>query len=209
MLKAIKFKFFNYLFRDVLSADLINKLLHEERINNCNKSTIKDQSSRFYEEARVLNLADDPSKILIGKNTHIRGDLVVFPSGGIIRIGSNCFIGENSRIWSQDGIEIKDNVLISHNVNIHDTNSHPINYLDRREDFKKIISSGFDSIKRNIITKPITINDDAWIGFNSIILKGVTIGRAAIVAAGSVVISDVEDFTIVAGNPAKTIKKIL
>ena len=49
------------------------------------------------------------------------------------------------------------------------------------------------------------IGDDAWIGFNATILKGVKIGRGAIVAAGSVVVKDVPDNAIVAGNPAKVI----
>ena len=50
--------------------------------------------------------------------------------------------------------------------------------------------------------------DDAWIGFNSIILKGVTVGRGAVVGAGSVVTNDVPDHTVVAGNPARVIKKL-
>ena len=61
----------------------------------------------------------------------------------------------------------------------------------------------------NIVkTKPIVIEDDVWVGFNSIILKGVTIGKGSIVAAGSVVSKDVEPFTVVAGNPALVIKKM-
>ena len=60
----------------------------------------------------------------------------------------------------------------------------------------------------NIITAKIVINDYAWINFNSIILKGVTIGEGAIVAAGAVVTQDVPPFTLVAGNPAKVVKKL-
>lgn len=56
------------------------------------------------------------------------------------------------------------------------------------------------------ITSPIIIKDHAWISFNAIILKGVTIGKSAIVTAGAVVTKDVPDFTVVAGNPAKIVK---
>ena len=56
------------------------------------------------------------------------------------------------------------------------------------------------------ITKPIIIGDHVWIGKNALILKGVTIGNGAIVAAGSVVVKDVSAKTLVAGNPAKVIK---
>ncbi len=54
--------------------------------------------------------------------------------------------------------------------------------------------------------KPVVICDRAWIGFNSIILKGVVVGEGAVVGAGSVVSNDVAPYTVVAGNPAKFIK---
>ena len=52
----------------------------------------------------------------------------------------------------------------------------------------------------------IIIEDDAWIGFNAIITKGVRIGKGAIVGAGTIITEDVPDFAIVVGNPAKIIK---
>jgi len=57
-------------------------------------------------------------------------------------------------------------------------------------------------------TKGIKINDNAWVGMNCIILKGVTIGEGAIVAAGSVVTKDVQAWTLVGGNPARILKEI-
>lgn len=60
--------------------------------------------------------------------------------------------------------------------------------------------------KQPYTREPITIGNDVWIGACSIILKGVTIGDGAVVAAGSVVTKDVEPYTIVGGNPAKFIK---
>jgi maltose O-acetyltransferase len=60
----------------------------------------------------------------------------------------------------------------------------------------------------DIQSKPILIEDDVWIGFNSAVLKGVTIGKGSIVAACSVVTKDVPEFVIVAGNPAKVVKEI-
>ena len=111
-------------------------------------------------------------------------------------------------MWSQDEIVIGNNVLIAHNVNIHDTNSHPIDFIERRQDYKEIITNGFPNSKENISCKSIHIEDDVWIGFNSIILKGVKIGKNSIIAAGSVVLSDIPSNVIVAGNPAKIIKKL-
>ncbi|MBN1115265.1 MAG: acyltransferase [Oligoflexia bacterium] len=63
-------------------------------------------------------------------------------------------------------------------------------------------------LNRENTTGPVHIKEGAFIGVNSIIMPNVTIGKCAIVAAGSVVTNDVEDFSVVGGNPAKFIKKI-
>ena len=64
------------------------------------------------------------------------------------------------------------------------------------------------SLGAEVKISPVRINDRAWLGFNSIILKGVTIGEGAIIGAGSVVTKDVPAYTIVAGNPARIIQEI-
>ncbi len=165
-------------------------------------------NSKLYKESVINNFTNNPDKIIIGNNTHIRGELLVFNYGGKIKIGDNSFIGDGTRIWSGESVEIGSNVLISHNVNIIDSNSHEINHDERAKGFKKIILSGHPHLKGNIKTSPIIIEDYVWINFNVIILKGVTIGKGAIIGAGSVVLQNVEPFTLVAGNPAKFIKKV-
>ena len=62
--------------------------------------------------------------------------------------------------------------------------------------------------EQGISTRPVVIGDDVWIGANAVILPGVTIGRHVVVAAGAVVTKDVPENTIVAGVPAKVIKKL-
>jgi acetyltransferase-like isoleucine patch superfamily enzyme len=62
--------------------------------------------------------------------------------------------------------------------------------------------------EQGIGTKPVVIGDDVWIGANAVILPGVTIGRHVVVAAGAVVTKDVPDYSLVAGVPAKEIKKL-
>ena len=97
-------------------------------------------------------------------------------------------------------VTIGNRVLISHLVNIHDTNSHPVDANKRHEQFLQILERGHPSEgDLDVRSAPIRIGDDVWIGFNSIILKGVTIGPRAIVAAGSVVTEDVPPAVIVAG----------
>jgi acetyltransferase-like isoleucine patch superfamily enzyme len=189
----------------------INELL--EKLNNNRSSQYESlvsisSESKLYEKVKIINMQNSKEKIVIGKHTHIRGDLVVFASGGRISIGDYCYIGEDSKIWSQDEIEIGNNVLIAHNVNIHDTNSHPINFIERRKDYSEIISSGFSKKNESIICKKIIIGDDVWIGFNSIILKGVEIGARSIIASGTVVTNSIPADVIVAGNPAVIIKTL-
>nr|WP_094571377.1 acyltransferase [Mucilaginibacter xinganensis] len=162
----------------------------------------------FGHKASVFNIQKDKSKIEIDENSHIKGELTVYKHGGRIKIGKYCFVGENTKIWSAKNISIGDRVLIAHNVNIHDCNDHPIDANERHQHYKSILTTGHaDDIALN--EKEIIIGDDVWIGFNSTILKGVTIGQGAIVGACSVVTKDIPAHTIVAGNPARIIKSIV
>jgi acetyltransferase-like isoleucine patch superfamily enzyme len=169
-------------------------------------SDLVNNGSKFYKESNVFNFQSNPEKITCGKNTHIRGELLVFAYGGSISVGDYCYIGEGSRIWSGEMVKIGNNVLISHNVNIIDTNSHELNEIERHETYKKIIFEGHPSKKGSIETSQIVIENNVWISFNSIILKGVSIGEGSIIAAGSVVTKDVPPYTVVGGNPAVIIK---
>lgn len=161
-------------------------------------------SVQFMPESRVVNLRNNRVLIKIGANTVVRGELLIYMHGGSIDIGDYCYIGEDSRIWSANRIYIGDRVLIAHNVNIHDSNDHPIDPLERHEHYKKIITTGHPK-QVNMKSAEINIEDDVWIGFNSIILKGVTIGRGSIIAAGTLVNRDIEPFSIIAGNPMSSV----
>ncbi|MBI3235973.1 MAG: acyltransferase [Bacteroidetes bacterium] len=175
------------------------------KIYHRSKELILGKDSRVYPETRIHNFQQDVKKITVGDNSHIRGELLVFASGGEITIGNNSFVGEGSKIWSAEKICIGSNVLISHNVNIIDTNSHELDHLQRAEGFKQIVSQGHPKQKGAIESAKIIIEDYAWISFNAIILKGVTIGQGAIIAAGSIVTRDVPPFAVVAGKPAEII----
>lgn len=168
---------------------------------------IYDRTTIFHPEASVMAL-NSRNSIVIGPGSHIRGLLQTYPHGGNIIIGKNCYVGDHTRIWSSSKIEIGDFVLISHNVNIFDDTTHPIDPIERRKHAECIFTRGFPKIIDSLDPKPIKIEKDAWICCNSIILRGITIGEGAVVAAGSVVTKDVPAYTLVAGNPAKIIKKL-
>ncbi|MBB5317221.1 acyltransferase [Tunturibacter empetritectus] len=188
-------KFFCTFSRLVEKAELLHK----------KESCLLGEGAHLHPSSRVENNQAKREAIVIAARSQILGQLLVLGHGGIIKIGESCFVGEHSRIWSADSIAIGDRVLISHNVNIHDHNAHSLSAEKRRLHIIEIFSKGHPVHLEDVASAPIVIEDDAWIGFNSTILKGVRIGRGAIVGAATVVTKDVPAYAIVAGNPAKTI----
>ena len=112
-------------------------------------------------------------------------------------------------------VEFGNNIFVAWGSYFYDHDSHPLDYKLRQEDITQQLldyRNGVSFTKNKnweaVNTAPIKICDNAWIGMNCIILKGVTIGEGAIVGAGSVVTKSVPPWTIVGGNPAKVIKEI-
>lgn len=156
-------------------------------------------------------LSDAGRSITIGDRTWFDGILNMFPhnSDCALMIGSDSYVGENSRIWCSKSITIGNRVLIAHDVNIFDNTTHPIDKKHRYEHECILKTQGMPNVKFPTIEEaPVEISDDVWIGCNSIILKGVYIGSGSIVAAGSVVTKDVPANVMVAGNPARVIKQL-
>lgn len=161
----------------------------------------------FYGTTRISNNLRDPKAIIIGAFTHVKGELTTFGHGGKITLGEYCYVGEQTRIWSAREITIGDRVLISHHVNIFDSDTHPLSPKARHEQFRSMITIGHPK-SLDLRENPVKIADDVLIGCSCIILAGVSIGKAAVVGAGSVVTRDVPPYTIVAGNPARIIRQI-
>ena len=96
-------------------------------------------------------------------------------------------------ISAAKSIKIGNRVMIGSGALIMDSDYHPLNPIDRR----------FASTKGKCL--PVVIGDDVFIGARAVITKGVTIGEAAVIAAGAVVVKDAAPWTIVGGNPAREI----
>lgn len=111
--------------------------------------------------------------------------------GRFTKIGKNVFINHGCSFLDLGGITIEDEVLIGPQVKLV-TENHPLDPATRK----------------GLITKPILIRRNAWIGAGATILPGVTVGENSVVAAGAVVSKDVADNTVVGGIPAKVIKSI-
>src|SRR5262249_49063058 len=125
-----------------------------------------------------------------------------------IGIGHHCFVGEGSQIWAFKRIDIGNYVLISHLVDIHDGDTHPLDAELRRQHCIDLFERKHATDYASVPAVPVVIEDDVWIGFKSTILKGVTIGKGAVVGAGSVVTKNVPAYTLVAGNPARVLGRL-
>jgi acetyltransferase-like isoleucine patch superfamily enzyme len=166
-----------------------------------------EPGARLAPSARIRNARGSTPAIKVGGHSFVAGELLTFAHGGRIEIGQWCFIGEGARIWSADRVSIGDRVLISHNVNIFDSLTHPLDARLRHEHFRAIMLHGHPHAI-DLGERPVEIGDDVWIGANSCILRGVTIGAGAIVGACSVVTQDVPAGCVFAGNPARLVKML-
>jgi acetyltransferase-like isoleucine patch superfamily enzyme len=163
--------------------------------------------AKLYPTARIRNVSGNDDHIRVGRSSLIVGELLTFAHGGKIDIGEWCYVGTGTRIWSALSITIGDRVLIAHNVNIFDSLTHPINAEERHKQFIAIVRSGHPK-EIDLDERAVDIASDAWIGAHAIILRGVSIGRGSIVGAGAVVTKNIPPYTIVAGNPARTVREL-
>lgn len=126
-------------------------------------------------------------------SSNLRGTLYV-EDGAQLSIGNH--VGMSStRIWVSQAITIGDHVNIGGGTLITDTDAHPLDWKDRRNNRGKVLSA------------PVIIEDDVWIGAQCIILKGVTIGARTVIGAGSVVTHSIPADCIAAGNPCRILRK--
>jgi galactoside O-acetyltransferase len=173
-----------------------------------------EPSSILLKSCRFL-IRTDENKIIIGSDSTVGCHFIFESNSGRIEIGDKSYIGGGSTLISQERISIGSNVTIAWGTTIYDHNSHSLDFKQRRKDISRQVEcyrKGVDLITTKdwstVKSSEIIIEDDAWIGFNCIILKGVTIGRGAVVGAGSVVRESVAPWTVVAGNPAVLIKSL-
>jgi len=150
---------------------------------------------------------------------HARTQLLLLGKNKLISHGKDLHIGKSTRLWAPDHITIGDCVYIGKEVYIeanvtlgnyvlianrvafvgrHDHDFSAIGYPVRLSPW--IGDMDNSNPKR---TEEVTVNDDVWIGYGATIMTGITIGKGAIIAAGSVVVKDVSAYSIVAGVPAK------
>jgi acetyltransferase-like isoleucine patch superfamily enzyme len=155
-------------------------------------SAYVDSGCRLHASSAEIEIGDN-SRIM--RNAYVCSYVSNARSGEGIYIGNKSWVGINSVLSSgQGGLFIGNNVLISSNVIIV-TGNH---------DYRDVAAT---TAEQEYSGSPIHIHDDVWVGASAVILGGVTIGKHAVIAAGSVVTTDVPAYTLVGGVPAKIIKK--
>lgn len=166
------------------------------RLAICQKDLEINHESRCY--------ADTPGQITIGRHCRVFAHLHV-QGQGRITIGNHCCIYRRTVIGAVNSITIGDCAIISNHVHIYDNNNHPTNPEIRRQ----MCIDDFDGGTwkwTHADSAPIVIGDNVWIGEYAAIMKGVTIGDGAVVAAHAVVTKAVPPRAVVAGNPARVVK---
>lgn len=147
------------------------------------------------------------SNITIGKNALIDGTIEVYKRG-VLSVGNNFFLGR-SRIYCAGRMSIGNYVLISDSVAIMDSDLHPTSALARRTIADDWAAGHFPDVYAADNVPETIIGDDVWIGYGAVILKGASIGQGSIVGAGSVVVNSVPEYCVVAGSPARIIKRLV
>jgi acetyltransferase-like isoleucine patch superfamily enzyme len=163
--------------------------------------------SGFQSSTNICKNRGSKDQVKIGDDCRIGCDVFCTPRARI-EIGDRTSIGARSQISAALQISIGKYCFISTDVFIRDNNAHPTDPELRRKQFEQFKSRNYLDMLEDSDCAPVTIGDDVWIGLRVIILKGVTIGDGAIIAAGAVVTKDVPPMTIAAGNPAKIVKKL-
>ena len=134
----------------------------------------------------ILTMKDNTELVVNGEFKFFYGaDILLLPNSKLT-LGKDSYINSDCKIRCYNEIVIGDRCAISHDFTIMDSDGHSINGKQ--------------------IVKPVQINNDVWIGTRVTVLKGVTIGDGAVVAAGSVVTKDVPPYSLVAGVPARVVK---
>ena len=163
---------------------LIDDIFHTmETAQELANVSVRDQKRVHELMAEILGKPLDESTTLLPP--------LYIDYGKPVTIGKDCFIQQCCTFFGRGGITIGNGVFIGPKSNLITINHDP-NPDNRSATYGR----------------PIVIEDKVWIGINSTILPGVKIGYGAIVGAQSVVTHDVPPMTIVAGNPARVIKKI-
>jgi carbonic anhydrase/acetyltransferase-like protein (isoleucine patch superfamily) len=150
--------------------------------------------------------ADIGVRLARGAHTYKGTTFDVGPSGRV-RLGEYALV-HGARIICDSLVEIGDHAMLSWNVLLMDSYRTPRAPEARRALLREIGASSARGLPPDHSPRPVIVGPNTWIGFDSCVLPGVTVGRGSIVGARSVVVEDVPPYTVVAGNPSRVIRRL-
>lgn len=163
---------------------------------------------------QLYNFPKIPRVMLrIGEMSHVFGHFALLREDATINIGDRCQIGA-SHFISGTKITLGNDVIVSWGCSFIDTDNHAVAWEDRKNDVLECYADYMNDPRNMVATRawkgvnfePVHIGSRSWVGFNSIILKGVSLAENTVVGAGSVVPRSCnEPNSILAGNPAKKV----
>ena len=150
---------------------------------------------------------NEPDALVIGANCTMDGVHFALGEKGRVQIGDYCYF-TNAVLLCELEMRIGNYVVIGWNATIADSDFHPLTPAERIADAIACSPLGQGRPRPEIPKRPVTIEDDVWIGPNATILKGVRIGTGAFIEAGSLVTRDVPAHARIMGNPAQVIGEV-
>jgi acetyltransferase-like isoleucine patch superfamily enzyme len=143
--------------------------------------------------------------LILGDDVLFEGDIGFLRDNARVEIGSRSYFA--SLITCAESVRIGNDVLIARGGYIADHGAHALEFQARSNDVVNWIQEQKKDWS-GVPISPVTIEDKVWVGWGVTILHGITIGEGAVIGANSVVTRDVPPYTIVAGNPARVLRKL-
>lgn len=175
-----------------------------------------DPSTRLLRHFAVTFLVPPDPRVYvqIASRGLINARFIFESTAGTVTVGERVYMGVGTQVITRTRVTIGNDVTMAWGISIYDHNSHSFDWRQRArvvEHFYETYGTAacFSTLDwSDVKAAPIVIQDRVWIGFDAVILKGVTVGEGAIVGARSVVTADVPPYSVVAGNPARVVRQI-
>ena len=193
--KAVALLHFLLLFPFLKNSKLPNYVYSNVDFFGYSRITLgKNNAFNKYVTIRAQAFESVNELIEIGDGNKFERYSIICAHKGFIKIGNDNFVGEKVQIQGRGGVDIGNHCLIAANTFVSSSN----------HDFSDPESSEY---LRSEVPNRTVLEDYVWVGANSVIVAGVRVGHHSVVGAGSVVTRNVDKYTMVAGNPARVIKK--
>lgn len=193
---------------------IIKKLLHFWKKNDPLSHYIKNGNIVIGKNSKIQNIniyiaepVHQTNYITIGDDCMISGSIMIYDNEARVVIGDRVYIGTHTTLFCKDKIIIGNDVMISWGCTLIDTNAHSLRSRERLNDVTDWMKGAKYKNWNHVETNQICIEDNSWLGFDSIVTKGVVIKKGSVIGCGSVVTKSTEEFSVYGGNPAFFIKK--